>query len=231
MWKKEKLKRTRRKNRYAPAGLSNALKELRKHLGINQIELQRILFDGKTASGQVNAWETGKNQTIGNSHALAKLNEIAKPFFGDNYFNTWSWRLDKNRQCSAENCKEFAKYRNPDYCAKHYGQIHKYGELQEEYVPRFHPTKQGYMLRQIPRNGDYKNRERVYEHRQVMENHLGRKLKPNENVHHKNGIRSDNRIENLELWHKGQPAGQRLTEKLEWAISFITEYGYVVTKT
>lgn len=52
------------------------------------------------------------------------------------------------------------------------------------------------------------------QHRQVMEEALGRPLHPRERIHHRNGVRHDNRPENLELWHmkKKDPAGIRAAD-------------------
>jgi len=58
----------------------------------------------------------------------------------------------------------------------------------------------------------------------VMESLLGRDLLPGESVHHKNGMRSDNRPGNLELWSRAQPAGQRVDDKIAWAIEILRLY-------
>jgi hypothetical protein len=65
---------------------------------------------------------------------------------------------------------------------------------------------------------------KIAEHRLIMAALIDRPLLDSETVHHKNGVRDDNRPENLELWATSQPAGQRVVDKVAWAKEFLATY-------
>ena len=81
-------------------------------------------------------------------------------------------------------------------------------------------NKDGYVVVRGKR-GETKQR---FQHRVVMEEHIGRPLLLVETVHHINGDRANNCIENLELWSGSQPRGQRVADKVAWAKEILALY-------
>lgn len=85
-------------------------------------------------------------------------------------------------------------------------------------------TASGYVYVYAPDSPSAYTSGQALEHRVVMEEMLGRALIEGENVHHKNGVKDDNRKANLELWITRQPKGQRVKDVVAFAKSILRDY-------
>lgn len=130
--------------------------------------------------------------------------------------------MDPQRGCMQPGCER--NYFSLGYCKLHYDRSKSGLDMDMSVQPRgiAKPegttyTQHGYVYEK--RNGGWHQ-----QHRLVMGDHLARALLRDEVVHHRNGQRDDNRLENLELWSRSHPAGQRVDEKVAWAKAFLAIY-------
>ena len=126
--------------------------------------------------------------------------------------------------CACAGCSRVAIAKG--FCNAHWERFKTHGDPQA-HIPLREYVKGG--GRPFQYNGylnrwDSQKKKTVFDHRAVMEEFLGRPLLKTETVHHKNGDRADNRLSNLELWAKSQPAGQRVVDLLDWAHEIIDRY-------
>ena len=134
------------------------------------------------------------------------------------------------RHCEVDGCDR-ENHAN-GICLMHYKRLKRNGTTDKQkrnlgpskHLPGYVRVLHGGYVRLAKHNTPNGKPHRVMEHRVVMEHYLGRQLEDHENVHHINGNRSDNRVENLELWSTSQPSGQRVQDKVEWAREILSKY-------
>ncbi len=136
---------------------------------------------------------------------------------------------DGKELCKVEECERTAVTRG--YCKAHYARVLKHGHPRADIPIRVADgtghMSHGYRVINIPKRLRHLSggATKIAEHRFVMAEHLGRSLASDENVHHINGVRTDNRLENLELWSTSQPSGKRIEDLVEYAQVILERYG------
>ena len=133
----------------------------------------------------------------------------------------------KHGRCAKKPCLDCGKIVASPRC-RECALVYHRGENSSSWKGGRHRSTRGYILLRLPEHPNRSRGDLVMEHRVVMEKKLGRYLLPEENVHHINGVKDDNRIENLELWTVAQPAGVRVSDEIERCIKFLERHNIKV---
>lgn len=125
--------------------------------------------------------------------------------------------------CDFPGCKK--RHFALGYCQGHWRQLREKRPLAPLREKRGWRMDRGYIVVFEPMHPNARKDGYVAEHIKVMAAKLGRPLERFEEVHHKNGIRHDNRPENLELWARGmQPPGSRVSDLINAAVRVLELY-------
>lgn len=146
--------------------------------------------------------------------------------YGDPLGGPGSGRKVEHELCTIEDCGK--PHTAQGLCQMHYRRNALYGDTSVVHEPtrsnKRRVNNNGYILVYEPENPTSTVNGFGLEHRLVMAKFLDRPLTRYEQVHHINGVRHDNRIENLELWNTSQPSGQRVEDKVQFAIDILEQY-------
>lgn len=150
------------------------------------------------------------------------------------------------RRCSVAECD--LPHSGKGFCIQHYSRLSRNGDP-STFVKIQHKTRDygsgsinqdGYLVVQRVGHPNAESQGRIFEHRFLVSEFLGRPLLTDETVHHRNGNRTENTVgqcvtrsqcdcagqrHNLELWSKSQPSGQRVSDKIQWAQEILSLYG------
>ena len=124
--------------------------------------------------------------------------------------------------CAVNDCTRNTRSGGGGYCRLHFTRLQR-GLPLGPAGPMVAAKGSGSVTREGYRRIRTPDGRRLLEHVYVMEQHLERRLEPGENVHHRNGLKLDNRIENLELWVKMQPTGQRVEDLVAFVVAHYPE--------